>query len=224
MHYRHKPRTKLAATLLPIGFTLFCLPLHAASNRWSIVPYAGISEMSDQSPTFAGADIATGTSDVALATGFVAGLGLRYAYPDAPWVSELGWEYRSNDATTTLVDGTELPGGNYASNIFYLNGRYALMRREKLTPWVGAGVTWVEEVDLDSENASAERSFSASGAIGLQVMAGVDYDLTEQWYLSAELRYSRQSGLDLNEEGGTGRVSSINYQPVTLGLGVGYRF
>ena len=191
----------------------------AQSDGWSVVPYLGISQMSDQSAELVQAsDLSEGELDVELDSGFTAGLSLRYSYPTSRWTSEVGWEYRSNDATTTTSDGTQLPGGNYASNVFVLNGRYGLTEGQRWTPWVGAGVVWVQEVDLDSEDANGERSFSDSGSVGLQVLAGIDLDLTDRLYLTSELRYARLTGLDLAEEGGSdqGVVKGIDYAPVTL--------
>ena len=189
---------------------------------WSIVPGAGFSLLADQSPSFVGTDtIANGKSTVSLDPGFAAGVGLRYHYENSRWASEFGWEYRSNDALTTDADGVELPGGNYASNTFFLNGRYAFSEDRRLTPWVGAGVVWVQEVDLDSESTVGETSFSDSGSVGMQLMVGADYELSDQFYVTFELRYSSQAGLELNEEGGQGLVSDIDYQPLTLGIELG---
>jgi len=93
-----------------------------------------------------------------------------------------------------------------------------------LTPWVGGGLTWIQELDLDSEGADGERSFSGSGSVGYQLMAGLDYELSDSLYLTSDLRYTSFSGIDLNEEGGNGRIVNIDYQPITVGLGLGYRF
>lgn len=214
----------VTASLITISALLVTHPASAAGERWSIVPQFGVSLLGDQSPDINADGIAAGRSDIEIDQGFNAGLGLRYDYVDSRWTSEFGWEYRSNDATTTAADGTTLPDGNYASNTFYVNGRYALTTGNRLTPWVGGGLTWIQEIDLDSEEGSSERSFSDSGAVGFQLMAGVDYALSDRFYLSGELRYSSQRGLDLDEENGSGRVTGINYEPVTLGLGIGYRF
>lgn len=205
--------------------TIALQSVYAETKGWSVVPYAGISQLSDQSGIVANAqDITDGSLDVELEGGFVAGLGVRYDYPDTPWSAEIAWEYRSNDSSTTLSDGSTLPGGNYASNVFALNGRYSLAARGDFSPWVGLGVSYFQEVDLDSEDADGERSFSSAGSVGAQVMVGFDYDISRRFYLSTELRYTSLSGLNLDEEGGQGRISNIDYQPLTLGLGLGYRF
>jgi len=80
-------------------------------------------------------------------------------------------------------------------------------------------------VDLDSESVAGEISFSDDGSIGFQVMAGVDVELAPAWYLTTELRYSDQRGLTLvREEGSAGAVANIDYQPLTVSLGLAYRF
>lgn len=214
------------ATAIAVGSTLVTsLTAQAAGEGWSIVPYVGISQLGNQSPNIVDADdIVDGGLDIAIDSGFTAGLGVRYDYKSSRWTSEVGWEYRTNDSKTTAADGSVLPDGNYASNIFFLNSRYSLTDGKRWTPWIGGGLTWIQEIDLDSENIDGERSFSDSGSVGFQVMAGVDYDFSDRFYLTSELRYGRHSALDLEEEGGNGRVTGIEYQPVTLGVGVGIRY
>lgn len=206
-------------------FAISSQPALADRVGWSVVSYTGLSLLEDQSPSFAATDTITdGRAQASVSTGFAAGLGIRYDYQDSPWSSEIGWEYRSNDTRITTVDGNSLPAGNYASNIFYLNRRYALTDDRPLTPWLGGGITWVQEIDLDSEASANERSFSDSGSVGFQLMAGLDYQWTDQFYVTGELRYSNLTDLRLSEEGGNGEVSGLNYQPLTLGVGIGYRF
>jgi len=198
---------------------------HSADAGWSIVPYVGVSVLGDQSPGIAADGIAPGQLDVSVDTGFTSGLSFRYDYSDSRWTSEIGWEFRANDTQFNDASGSELPSGNYASNIFYLNGRYALTEGAALTPWIGGGLSVVQEVDIDSESSAGERSFSDSGAVGIQLLAGLDYNLSDRFYLTGELRFTSFTGLDLSEEaGGDGRVTNIDYQPVTLGVGIGFRF
>ena len=214
-----------AAAIVVSGSLLTAVTAHAAGEGWSIVPYVGTSQLGNQSPDLIGSDdLVDGGLDITVDTGFTAGVGLRYDYENSRWASEVGWEYRTNDSQTTTADGNVLPDGNYASNIFYLNGRYALTDGNRWTPWIGGGLTWIQEVDLDSEDANGERSFSESGFVGFQVMAGIDYDVSDRFYLTSELRYMSYNSLDLEEEGGNGRITNIDYQPVTLGLGFGIRF
>lgn len=203
----------------------FWLPMNvAAEPGWSVIATVGSSAMSDQNPSLSGT-AADGRADLALDSGFAAGLALRYNY-ESPWSSEVGWEYRSNDALITDASGARLPSGNYASNIFYLNARYNLpVVTGGWQWWVGGGLTVAQEIDLDSESAAGETSFSDGGSTGYQIMAGADRALNDRWYLSTEVRYSSQRNLTLSaEEGATGTVTGLEYTPLTLQLGIGYRF
>lgn len=213
--------------LLPLTAALI-LPFASQANSragWSVVPYVGYSSLGDQQATASDFDTGDGAIDITVDDGFTAGLSVRYRY-DSPLSAEFGWEYRSNDSVITDATGADLPGGNYASNIFYLNGRYNLpLNRGAWQPWVGGGLTWVQEIDLDSETLPAETSYSEGGAAGFQLMAGINRDINERWYLTSELRYSNLQSLTLDQEGGgNGTVSNIDYQPVTLQIGLGYRF
>ena len=196
----------------------------AAGDGWSIVPYFGFSQLGDQSPDISADGIADGNATVSVDGGFTAGLSIRYDYTDSRWRSEFGWEYRSNNSTITSADETTLADGNYASNTFYLNGRYALTDRGRFTPWIGGGISVIQEIDIDSEQPEGERSFSDSGAVGLQLMAGFDFDITDRIYLTSELRYTGFTDLDLTEEQGNGQATGLDYQPVTAGVGIGFRF
>ena len=222
----HITLARKCAAAIALGSALVTtLTSHAADDRWSIVPYVGISQLGNQSPTIIGGeDIVDGGLDISAGSGFTAGLGIRYGYENSRWNSEIGWEYRSNDSETTTANGSVLPDGNYASNIFYLNGRYSLTDGNRWMPWLGGGLTWIQELDLDSENIDGERSFSISSSVGFLIMAGVDYNLSNRFYITSELRNGSHRSLDLEEEDGNGRVTNIDYQPVTLGLGIGIRF
>lgn len=217
-----KPMTVLAMT----SSMLFFYPVaYAKDNPWSVVPYVGLSVLGDQSAGINDSDdMANGEFNLTTGSGFTAGISARYDYRNSPWISEFGWEYRSNDSSATTSDGESFESGNYASNTFYLNGRYAFFNESSYTPWIGGGAIWTQEIDIDIQSDATANSFSDSGSVGVQLLAGVDYNLSDRFYLTSEIRYSSQSGLDLTSENSAGHVSDINYQPLTFGLGLGIRF
>ena len=216
-------KIRLVATTILFGITSVVV----ADDRTglSLIPLFGYSQLSDQTAVLSGLDSGNGAARVEIDSGFMAGLALRYQF-DSPFSSEFGWEYRSNDSVIIDAAGMELPAGNYASNVFYFNGRYdPAVTFGRFRPWIGGGLSIVQEVDLDSESAAGEVSFSDSGSIGYQLMVGVDVEMTGPWYVTTELRYSDQRGLTLEqEETGDGIVTAIDYQPITVQLGIGYRF
>ena len=211
-------------------FAITCLisamPLTAIADdsNWFVRPYVGLSQMSDLSADFEDIDGLSGTADIDLDSGFTGGLGVGYRYTEQ-FAVEFGWEYRSNESSTTLAGTSEFEDGNYASNIFYLNGHYAFAASGNWQPYVGAGLTWVEEIDIDLERNGEELSYSGSGDTGYQVFAGVDYALNADWTLQSELRYGSITGIDLDGEAGDpGQITGLDYETTTLQVGLVYNF
>lgn len=210
--------------LLAAGIAgLFIHPAAAAEN-WFVRPYVGLSQMSDLDSDFSNIDGRSGEASIELDTGFTGGIGVGYRL-DPRYSVEFGWEYRSNDSETVLDATSEFDGGNYASNIFYLNGHYHFEQAGNWRPYVGAGLTWVEEIDIDLERGGDELSYSGDGDSGYQIFAGFDYDLAERWKLQAELRYGSIRDIDLDGEGNdVGGFDGIDYETTTLQLGLVYDF
>ncbi|MEM7208700.1 MAG: outer membrane beta-barrel protein [Pseudomonadota bacterium] len=210
--------------LLPI-LTVAASPVIAdESDHWFVRPYVGVSIMSGLSSDFNDIDSLSGRADIDLSDGFTGGIGIGYRYSEKIAL-EFGWEYRSNESSTTLADASEFDGGNYASNIFYFNGHYLLSPHYRWQPYLGAGLTWVEEVDIDLERNGEERSFSGDGDVGYQLFAGASYRLDQDWAIQGEVRFGRVSDIDLSpESGATGDFSGLDYETSTLQLGVVYNF
>jgi len=91
------------------------------ASHWYLKPTVGLSQMGDQTGQTVGIGTVDGPAEVNLSSGFTPGLAVGYQYGNG-WSAELAWEYRTNDSETTLADGTFYPSGNYASNVFALNG------------------------------------------------------------------------------------------------------
>ena len=196
----------------------------SAEEGWFVRAYGGISELSDIDGDAIGIDDVDGKADIALDTGFNAGIGAGYRFGNN-WSAELAWEFRSNDNVAELPSGALYDDGNYASSTLFLNGYYHLARSGPWEPYVGAGVGWLQEVDIDLEDASGELSYSGDGDIGFQVFGGVNYHFNEAWAANAEIRYSMFSGLDLEgESDAPGELQSLDYEPLTIQFGIHYAF
>jgi hypothetical protein len=53
-------------------------------------------------------------------------------------------------------------------------------------------------------------------------MAGVETNLARDWRLQGELRYSRVSGIDLDKEGGGGKIRDLDYDTWSVNLELVY--
>jgi outer membrane autotransporter protein len=212
--------TRLMMLLILMPKTL----LAEDTRGWLIRAYGGYSLLDDQNVDSRGIGDGAASGDVEVDGGYTAGLGVGYRYSDRLEV-ELAWEYRSHDSEVKLDNGERYDDGDYASNTFWLNGRYSFSSAGPWRPYLGAGVGYIEEIDIDLDRrGEKERSFSDDGDIAWQIFAGVDYELTDAWILQGEVRYSFLDDVTLDEESGSGRLSGLDYDPVTFQLGVVYRF
>lgn len=192
-------------------------------KTWSITTNFGVSEMSDLNGATNNVNGSSGSADISLDGGFTAGAGIAYHYSERLAV-QFAWEYRSNDSEVLLANGQRFTEGNYASNLFFLNGLYYLQPISGFTPYVGAGLSWIQEVDIDLERDGNEQSYSGDGEIGLQLLAGLSYDFAQHWSFAGELRVADNSDISLEGEGVAGEFSGLSYDPVTVQLGVNYNF
>jgi len=192
-------------------------------SNWFVRPILSLSNLSETSGQITTAD-GTGAADVSTDGGFSAGLGLGYQY-NANVAVELFWEYRTNDSDTTLPNASVI-GGNYASNVFYLNGFYYFDNAadSNWQTYVGAGLGWVQEIDIDLETAAGEESYSGDGQTGYQLFVGTQYELNNDWQLQLELRYGNISSIDMNNELSDLPFNGLDYSTTSLQLGLVYQF
>lgn len=213
----------LTLAITAFGFTFGCNAL-ADQSRWYLSAHTGLSQLSDTNGQTTDVSSVDGNATVDLNSGFLAGMAIGYQY-NKNWAAEIAWEYRTNDSETILADGTVFNEGNYASNIFFVNGIYTFARDSVWEPYVGFGLGWVQEIDLDLEDENGEISFSGNGNVGAQLLAGMSYRYSEDWSLYGELRYSNFGKNDLDGEGiASGEIRDLEYTPLTFELGVSYRF
>ncbi|GEA13272.1 porin family protein [Alteromonas sp. KUL49] len=193
------------------------------AEGWYIKPYVGLSSMSDVAGKAENIEMVSGSTDVKLGEGFNAGLSTGFYYNENVGV-ELGWEYRTNSSETLIASNMIYPEGNYASNTFFLNGLYQFDVNQRWKPYVGAGVVWVQEIDIDLESNGNELSYSGDSDIGYQAMLGVNYHMSDTWSAQFEARYLSLSDVELSGETTVGAISGLDYEPITLQLGLVYKF
>ena len=151
--------------------------------------------------------------------GFGGDLGFRYGNG---WAAEVEWNYRRHDLKSLSGSTSAVTDGDFASNIIFVNG----LRRfpgvsQGWTPYIGAGVGWVQEIDFDLNSGGTERAWSKQGKVGLQLIAGAEIPMTKEWRLTADVRMLRLGSTELPaEEGVTGRLSKPDYNPVSVQIGL----
>ena len=194
----------------------------AEDSGWYSGFHGGLSSLSDPEGNFARQEVnqvASGNAD----SGAFAGISGGYRFGNG-WRMEMAWEYRNNELVGK-IGPLDFPKADFASGMVYLNGIYILSNSSGWRPYVGAGLSWAQEIDIDFERDGAEQSYSTSGDTGFQIFTGIEYDLSPHWIFSGELRYGNVSGLDLDPESGAlGMIEDMDYEHISLQLGISYRF
>ena len=174
--------------------------------------FGGASALSDA--TVSGAASGTAGFD----TGQILGAALGYDYQGSPFRAELEFAYRTADA-----DGSAGLSGDFASTTLALNGYYdfAPIAGGRLTPYLGAGLAYVTEIDFDVTGGPAAGEYSDTGVFGYQLMVGAEYPLSDRWSLNGEVRYFDAGSQTLS--GPTGTLTA-DYNSLDLIIGTTFRF
>lgn len=139
------------------------------------------------------------------------------------WRAELEYMYRSNDVDDFGGSEIDADAGDFASVAIMANAEYRFGSADQpLRPYIGVGAGLIEEIDFDVEGGDDAGEFSDRGRFAFQLMAGVDYALTENWSVGGELRYFDAGSVKL--DGDAGRELEADYRLTSLLLGVRYSF
>lgn len=137
-----------------------------------------------------------------------------------PQKHDVEWE---NSALTTPAGGT-LGIGSIKQLPPSLLAQYHFPLANGFKPYVGAGVTLfrITTNDLDIPGVGAVLNVRTNNW-GPALQAGLDYALTKNWYLNADVKYiwvetkvTDTAGLNIN--------TTLKVDPWVYGVGVGYRF
>lgn len=195
------------------------------NGKWNVKLYGGLSTLSNQQTNQTNVASPGSTGNINNDNGFMAGGSAGFNFTNNLSI-ELAWDYRSNDSKTNFSDGSNFSDGNFASNIFFINSRYTFdsFSQTKIRPYVGAGLGYVEEIDIDLNSGGVERSYSKNNEIAYQFLAGASYPITEKIDLDAGLRYVLVDNIKLKSESGSGELSNVDYDPLSLVIGLSYKF
>lgn len=204
---------------------IYGLPLGIqADEKYYARVYLGASVLGNQDLAQTGFRGAGVTGEMETSLGYRAGFSFGYHWTDA-LSTEITWDYITNSGESSFSDGSNFSKGDYSSRLHFLNTYYHFRSTERLRPYVGAGIGIVQEIDIDLEDSTGERSFSDDGGLGYQVIVGAEYRIDDKWGLNLELTNIGFSGPDFREEGGSAVINdSENYGPWNINLGLKYNF
>lgn len=211
-------------TALAAALALNAASAHAESRTgWYATAIGGLTSQSSQDFDLTG--VPETTAKASFDTGFLAGAAVGYQF-DGPWQVEAEFTYQTVDTDRLSPEAFgPFDDSNYASTGLAANVRYSadLFGSPKARAFLGAGLVYLTEVDIDFEQSGVERSFSGDG-FGAQLLAGVRYDLTERFFVETAVRYLRATSIDLRGEAGETARLEGDYAPLSATLAVGYRF
>ncbi len=183
--------------------------------------YGGSSSLATTSLSESRSSSSTLTGKGSFGGGNGLGGAFGYRYGNG-WAAELAWDYRSHDVKR--IGGTPVQG-DFASTTAFINGYYRFQKVGMLRPFVGAGVGYVTEIDLDLKRDGSAKEYSRRGGLAVQAIVGGEVELTDRWSLNADLRWSQMgSGSFKATSSGASLSGKPKYQPASVNLGVTYRF
>jgi opacity protein-like surface antigen len=188
-------------------------------QKFYLKPYAGFIGIQDMSLQLVSTNQATNI-EVDNGFGFTTGISLGYNFTENI-TSEVGWEYKTNDIT--IENNSLKSSGDYASNFIYLNGIYNVSTNSRFKPYLGLGLSLIQEIDLDFGDDN-NTSYSESGNVGFQGIFGLDFNFSRKWALNWEAKYVAFSEFDMENEANDDQLNNLKYAPFIFNIGIKYEF
>lgn len=213
-----------AAAALCTAWVLSAGPALADENKWYGTANIGFGSLSSATLTYS--DGTTSSSASGEYSGSVAAGGtLGYNF-DNGFSVEGEIMYRRNDLDPVELDGLgSFSEGDFASLAFAVNAlyRFGLGDSGKLTGYVGPGIVYFQEIDIDFETNGQETSFEESDT-GFQFKLGGRYDFSDRWFAEAGATYLLADGVTMELPADPSQTIESDYDHWTLSVGVGFRF
>lgn len=216
------PFKSLVCTALAGLSMMATLPVAAQDRSGLYVSaYGGSSSLASTNLSASRTSLPTLTGKGSFGSGIGLGGAFGYRYGNG-WAAELAWDYRSHDVKR--IGGTPVQG-DFASTTAFINGYYRFQKVGMVRPFVGAGLGYVTEIDMDLRRDGSEQEYSRRGGLAVQAILGGEVELTDRWSVSADLRWSQMgSGSFKSTSAGATLSGKPKYQPTSVNLGVSYRF
>ena len=112
--------------------------------------------------------------------------------------------------------------------------QYHFLPENTFRPYLGAGINYTAFL-ADNATTTAETAFgggikvSTENVWGYAIQAGMDYDISESWYLNLDVKYididtSAKLGVTSGALAGNVLNVDVDVDPWIVGIGIGYRF
>lgn len=195
-------------------------------QRWYATANLGLGTLSDETLTY---DDGAGGGDSVNASyenSFVGGGTLGYRFANG-WSLEGEITYRRNELEPVDVPGLgTFTEGDFASLGFGVNALYRFNFGDsgKWSGYVGPGVVYLQEIDIDFDSESQEEISFESDDTAFQLKFGARYDFSERWFAEAGATYLTSSGVRMELPEDPSQTIETDYNHWTIAAGIGFRF
>lgn len=166
------------------------------------------------------------------------------AHVDDDYIPELDFSYFVTDnialeliagtsrhkVTGSLVTGHGIDIGKVSLLPPTLTAQYHFFSKERISPYVGAGVNYTLFYKEDAANVRNADGFAITSTdyknrFGWALQAGVDVALTNNWSLNLDVKkIFLKTDVTASVNGAVPVTSKVTLDPWLVGFGVGYRF
>ncbi len=186
-------------------------------SKWQ-VRFRLISIMPNESAT-----IETIGGDVEISTAFVPELDFTYFF-DKHWAAELILATANHDVKAVGTAAGDIELGDVWLLPPTLTLQYHFYAGD-LKPYVGAGVNYT--IFYSADKGPVADNVDYKNNIGFAFQGGLDYNLTDKWFLNLDVKYillSTDATVNATTALGATVVADVDINPLVLGLGVGMKF
>lgn len=99
--------------------------------------------------------------------------------------------------------------------------QYYFNPQSKVRPFVGLGLNYTTFFSSKTTLDGLGGDLDLDDSFGLAAQVGIDYDLDEKWFLTADVRYMNIETTATNSAAGS---TDVEINPTVVSVGVGYKF
>ncbi len=197
----------------------------AEESHWYTTASVGAGNL--QSTTLVYSDGAQQFSaDADFTTSFVGGGTLGYQF-DNGWSIEGDIQYRRNELDPVDIGPLgSFSEGDFASLSFgaSLLYRFGLGQNEKLTGYIGPGIVWIQEIDIDFDSDGQQEISFESDDTAFELRLGGRYELSDRLFIDTSVEYLLAGEVTLELPSDNSQTVSADYDHWSLNIGLGWRF
>jgi hypothetical protein len=195
------------------------------NDRWYATASVGMGTLSSSTLTFNDGTTPS-SADASYEASFAGGGTLGYRLGNN-WAVEGEIMYRRNELEPIDVPGLgSFTEGDFASLGFGVNALYRFTFGDggKWSAYVGPGVVWFQEIDIDFDRDGEQEISFESDDTALQLKFGTRYDFNDRWFAEAGATYLTADGVTMELPADGTQTITSDYEHWNLQLGVGLRF